>query len=184
MVRDADTKTRYSIPGVVTVQVDTREKAPLLFPSTISIPHPEDTWKQLTIQVKTEKVKLDYGDYRLKEYPMECVIERKGSQLEIFKNMIDSTDRIRQSKSFRKLTECHYPYILIEASPASLMEGDDAEKVVHRLGVAIAKYGLHVLWMPWKGYGPVARRKIGTIMVHLMLSYGIHKKLDIIPELI
>lgn len=168
----------------VTVQIDTREKYPMLFPKTIAIPHPESPFKQCTIEVKTEKAKLEYGDYRLKEYPEECVIERKSGQMEIFKNMLDDHDRVRQAKAFRKLTECAHPYILIEASPAELADDAQSEKVMHRLGIALAKYGLNVLWMPWKTHGPVARRKIGAIMVHLMVAYGIHKKLDIIPELI
>ena len=82
--RKLDIHWRYKIPSEITIQVDTREQFPLLFPAIIQIGHPELTYKKIPIAVKTERVKLDCGDYRLKEYPTDCIVERKASQLEIY----------------------------------------------------------------------------------------------------
>ncbi len=84
-IRKTDIYLRYAIPTLVTVQIDTREKYPLLFPDIVKIANPERSYLMLPIQVVTQHIKLDSGDYRLKEYPTDCIIERKASQLEIFK---------------------------------------------------------------------------------------------------
>lgn len=186
--RPTDVHLRYSIPTSICVQVDTREKYPVLFPDNILIPHPEISSKNLMIKVTVENVCLQCGDYRLKEYPECCVIERKGSILEIYKNMMDTNDSIRQAKSFRKLSAVEYPYLMIEASPVETVtatpELQCPELALHRLAVAAAKYGLHLLWLPLKRHDPSVRRKVGTMMVHLMLGCALKTHLDIIPELL
>ena len=184
-----DIHYRYNLPAEVTMQVDTREKFPVLFPSTVRISHPERKYRQLVVAVKMERVKLDYGDYRLKEYPNCCVVERKATQRELFKNILNSKDSVRQAKSFRKLSTCEHPYLLIEASASELLRESsdihvDPEIFVHNLTLVIAKYGFSVLWIPWRRSNAAVRRKLGTLMVHLMLSYGIHRNLEILPELV
>jgi len=188
-IRKTDIYYRYEIPTLITVQIDTREQIPMLFPSMINIGHPELTFKMLPIEVIVQRVKLDFGDYRLAEYPDVCVIERKASQLEIYKNMTESLDRIRQAKAFRKLAAgCRYPYILVEASPAELLSSNprvkQPELVCHRFALAIAKYDLRALFIPWKSRSPVVRRKIGTLMLHLMLGCALKEKFDVPPILL
>lgn len=187
--RKTDVYFRYKIPNKVTVQIDTREKIPLLFPDTIMVGHPELTYRELPVAVLVEKKKLDFGDYRLKEYPDQCVVERKASQLELFKNLNDSRDRIRQAKSFRKLTAgCKYPYLLVECTPARLLAKNllikQRELVVHRLSLVIAKYRLHALFIPWQSRCPDARRTLGTFLVHLMLGCVLQEKFDVPPVLL
>ena len=116
-------------------------------------------------------------------------MERKASQLEIYKNMNESHDRIRQAKAFRKLTAgCKYPYILVEASPAELLSNKgmvkQPELVVHRLALAIAKYDLRLLFIPWKSRSPDTRRKIGTMLLHLMLGCALQQTFDVPPVLL
>jgi hypothetical protein len=184
-----DIHWRYKIPAEITIQEDTREQFPLLFPQMIQIGHPELTYKQIPIVVKHERVKLDCGDYMLKEYPAEVIVERKASQLEIYKNLNESHDRIRQAKAFRKLVaSCEHPVLLIEASPAELM-GDSPrikhpELVAHRLSLAIAKYGFHVLFLPWKSRCAATRRKAGHLLLHLMMGYVLQKTFDVPPVLL
>lgn len=186
--RATDVHQRYNIPTSITVQVDTREKYPVLFPDNILIPHPEIASKNIMIAVLVENTKLDCGDYRLKEFPECCVIERKGSILEIYKNMMDTNDMVRQAKSFRKLSAVEYPYLMIEASPVETVtptpELQMPELALHRLAVASAKYGLHLLWLPLKRHDPSVRRKVGTMMIHLMLGCALRPYLDVIPELL
>ena len=187
--RKTDVHWRYKIPAEVTIQEDTREQYPSLFPAIIQIGHPELTYKMIPIAVKHERIKLDCGDYRLKEYPTECIVERKASQLEIWKNLNESHDRIRQAKAFRRLVaSCNHPVLLVEASPAELLGNDprikNPELVAHRLSLAIAKYGFHVIFLPWKSRNAATRRKAGHLLLHLMMGYVLQKTFDVPPVLL
>lgn len=180
---------RYKIPAEVVVLTDSREKCPMLFPSTVFIAHPELTYKQIPIGVKTEVKKLDFGDYALKGFESLCAFERKATQLEIYKNLNDSHDRVRQAKAFRRLaTSCKYPYLLVEASPAELLSNDprikNPEIVVHRLGLALAKYNFRALFIPWRSRDTNVRRKIGTLMAHIMLGCILTETFDMPPVLL
>ena len=187
--RKTDIHWRYRIPAEITIQEDTREQFPLLFPAIIQIGHPELTYKMIPIAVKTERTKLDCGDYRLKEYPTECIVERKASQLEIWKNLNESHDRIRQAKAFRRLVaSCEHPILLVEASPQELLGKNprikNPELVAHRLSLAIAKYGFHVIFLPWKSRCAATRRKAGTLLLHLMMGYVLYKTFSVPPVLL
>ena len=187
--RKTDKHWRYKIPAKITIQIDSREQFPLLFPDIIKIADPELTYKMIPITVKTERTKLDCGDYRLKEYPTECIVERKASQLEIWKNLNDSHDRIRQAKAFRRLVaSCEHPVLLVEASPQELFSADpyikNPELVAHRLSLAIAKYGFHVIFLPWKSRCASTRRKAGHLLLHLMVGYVLQKTFSVPPVLL
>jgi hypothetical protein len=156
----------------------------MLFPATIHIGHPELEFKTLPIAVRTEVTRLAFGDYRLKEYPSCAVFERKATQLELFKNLNDSHDRIRQAKAFRKLAcGCEYPYLLVEASPSELLSNNaivkQPEQLVFRLSLAIAKYDFRTLFIPWKSRTPAIRRKVGCLMLHIMLGCALKKTYDV-----
>lgn len=187
--RKWDIHWRYHIPTEITIQSDTREQYPILFPAIIQIGHPELTYKMIPIAVKHERVKLNCGDYRIREYPKVCIVERKASQLEIFKNLNDSHDRIRQAKAFRKLVaSCIHPVLLVEASPMELLGNNprikNPELVIHRLSLAIAKYGFQVIFLPWKSRNATTRRKVGTLLLHLMLGYVLQKTFDVPPVIL
>lgn len=182
--RKSDIHLRYHIPATITICMDTREQIPMIFPDVIHISHPEITHLSIPVGINKERIKLDFGDYVLKEYPDLCVIERKASALEIYKNLNESHDRIRQAKAFRKLMcGCKYPYLMVEASPAELLSDDprikQPELVCHRLALAVAKYGLHLWMIPWKSKNSDARRKVGTLMLHLMLGYALKETFDV-----
>jgi hypothetical protein len=148
----------------------------------------ERRFKMLRTKVIVEKTKLDYGDYRLKEYPECCVIERKAGLLELYKNLMVYNDKVRQARSFRKLCACEHPYLLVEASPSELLSPnkriENPEIVVANLCMVIAKYGFHILWIPWGTRSPSTRRKLGTLMIHIMLACALKRKIDIMPELV
>lgn len=174
---------QYEVPNVVTVQIDTREKYPLLFPDLIRVADPELLCGGLPVAVKTERVALKAGDYCLREYPDCAIIERKASQLEVFKNMTNVVDVSRQARAFRKLTAgCRYPYLLLEASPGQLLSNDSRVKnpeiAIARLSIALAKYNLRMLFIPWRSRDAAARRKMGTLCVHLMLGCALSEKYD------
>lgn len=187
--RKTDINWRYRIPNLITICVDSREKYPLLFPEIIRIGHPELTYKMIPIQVVVKKTALPCGDYMLKEYPKVCIVERKASQLEIWKNLNDSYDRIRQAKAFRRLAaSCEHPVLLVEVSPQELFSADhhikNPELVAHRLSLAIAKYGFHVIFLPWKSRCSSTRRKAGQLLLHIMLGYVLQKTFDVPPVLL
>ncbi len=163
------------IPKKVTVLVDTREQFPILFPRTVAVVNPDDPKKMKRVIIDTQKEKLHAGDYRLAEYPRLIVIERKSSLLELSKNMTDTKDKARQGKSFTKLINCcKYPYLLVEASPSELLGCDprvkDSNRVVSLLCKAAYRYRLQLIMMPWKSRSAETRRKMGTFLVHLMLT--------------
>lgn len=187
--RKIDVHWRYKIPAEITIQIDSREQYPLLFPAIIQIGHPELTYKMIPVAIHQETIKLDCGDYRLKEYPTDCIVERKASQLEIWHNLNESHDRVRQAKAFRRLAaSCEHPVLLVEASPRELFSNDplikNPEIVAHRLSLAIAKYGFHVIFLPWKSRCANTRRKAGQLLLHLMLGYVLQKTFDVPPVLL
>jgi ERCC4-type nuclease len=184
-----DARSRFGIPKEITVDIDSREKLPIKFPSTIKIVHPERPLERLLVKVKTQKVKLPYGDYRLAEYPDCCVIERKAGQRELLKNMFNPRDAVRQAKSFRGLSQYEFPYILIELTPEQILRHTayvrDPEALMHRLSMVFVKYGLHVLWMPWRTRRTTyTRRQLGVFLAHLMLSCALFKTFDTLPEVL
>ena len=183
-----DIHHRYGIPTEVIVEIDSREKFPIKFPATIKIVNPERRAERIPINVMTRKVKLPFGDYRLAEFPECCVVERKGGQREVAKNVFNPKDMVRQAKSFRRLAGgCKYPYLLIEVSPSNFMRKTkyvpDTEALIHRFAMAMVRYGFHVMWVPWRG-----RRRgsgsyqLGTLMLHTMLACALKTKFDVLPD--
>jgi ERCC4-type nuclease len=184
-----DIHYRYQIPTLITVEVDSRERLPIKFPATIKIIHPERPMERLLVKVQTAVATLPFGDYRLAEYPNCCVIERKAGQRELLKNLFNPTDAVRQAKSFRKLSQCEFPYVLVELSPEQILKYTehvpDPEALMHKLSLVFAKYGFHVLWMPWRNRtSTYERRQLGVFLVHLMLSCALLKTLDVLPEVL
>ncbi len=171
-------KRQTCIPKVVTVQVDSRERYPVLFPSSVRLSDPCAKNKKVTVKLNVEVIKLDTGDYRLKEYPNCCVIERKGSQRELFKNLFNQRDMIRTAKALRRLSGVQYPYLLLEVSPAALLNkrtapfGLNPETLCERLAGVITKYDLRTVWTAKSSSAP-ARRDLGTCLVHLMLGHAL-----------
>jgi len=181
---------RYEVPKKVTVLVDTREKYPMIFPDVVHVAHPFLNYSSLAIQVETKKQKLDVGDYMLGEYPDVCIIERKASQLELYKNLMESRDSIRQAKAFRKLAAtAEYPVLLVEASPTELLRKrtkkpwiKNPEIIVSKLSLAVAKYGFNVVFIPWKARNYQTRRKVWTLLVHMMVAYAVYPHFEVVPN--
>ncbi len=169
-----------NIPDLITVEIDTREQYPVLFPATIQVPHPTRAGAMVIVRVAVQKVKLDAGDYRLAEYPNCCVIERKASQLELFKNLEDHKDSIRQAKAFIKLLTCEYPYLLLEVSPTELGASgglvQNTERLIAKLCFVVVRQGFGLLWIPWGKSTAKKRRELGRVMVHLMLACAMEPK--------
>ena len=163
----------------LTVQVDTREHYPLLFPANIRIEDPDTPRKQILIPITTERIKLDAGDYRLKEFPDVCIIERKASLLEINKNLMNPADSVRQCKAFAKLRDsCIYPVLLMEMAPWEIAGHSakrtvlDPDIVMYRLTKAAAYYNLQLFWAG-RTTSTNNRRYLGQVLLYLMYCQGI-----------
>lgn len=184
----ADIRNRFNLPTSIVVEVDTREKYPIKFPKTIRIVHPEKPYKWLLVGVETIRATLPFGDYRVKKYPDCCVIERKAGQRELYKNIFNPKDAVRQAKSFRKLSGCEFPYLLIELTPAEILQRNphipDTEILLNRLSLVFAKYGFHVLWIPWRSRKRTSQGQLGLFLTHLMLAHALRKSYEILPEVI
>lgn len=186
-MKKTETHYRYNIPTSITVEVDSRERYPIRFPATIKIARPENSKKQLLVGVKTKKIVVPGGDYRLSEYPDCCVIERKAGQRELYKNIFNPRDAVRQAKSFRKLSQYEYPYLLIELTPAEILVQNphipDVEILLNRLCLIFAKYGFNILWIPWRSRKRTRRGQLGTFLAHLMLTHALRKSYEVLPEM-
>jgi len=175
-------RTPGPLPDCLTVQIDTREKYPIPFPSNIRVEHPLHCEKSVLIPIKTERICLHAGDYRLKQYSDCCVIERKGSQLELQKNLFNLADMVRTAKAFRCLSAVQHPVLLVEVSPVSLLatrpEVPTPEQLMQRLMMVAAKYGLQLICVPQTS-STSSRRAMGLMLIHLMLAYGLASELDL-----
>jgi len=168
-----------------TIEIDSREKIPLRFPVHIKVEETDPNEIRRNggrvtgriVRLKTVVTTLQAGDYRLKEAPDACIIERKYNQRELFKNLFDQRDSARQAKAFLKLQKaCRFPYLLIEGSPTELMTAcanvAEPDLLMSRLMVVVRKYGLNVLWNNFRKmkYGSTVP---GAFVAHLLIGYGV-----------
>ena len=158
------------IPTTLVVQIDTREKKPLLFPATL------DVWtgyNKKVIRVKTERATLDAGDYQLAGR-RECIVERKGSLRELHNNLFGQ-DSARQARAFKKLAEaCDHPYLLVHTTTSDLLarteHNPEPGRLVQVMTRCLTKYGLSLLVAP-RTSGAVAGRVLGTLILHIMVGH-------------
>lgn len=160
------------------MQIDTKEQYVLPFPITLRV-------DGKLYSVKTEKIKLDAGDYRLKEFPECCVVERKAAASELWANLM-TKDSVRQGKSFNKLrSACSKPYIMLEASPASIFNEKnipnyDHGELLDRFFSTIKKYDFGLLWFPARS-SINRRRQLGEVVLRLMIQMSIEEtKLNLV----
>ena len=73
----------------LTILVDSREKKPLPFPEHLPLLRsdlPALSRSSRTYRLRTESLTMATGDYALKGYEKQCLIERKGSLQEVAGN--------------------------------------------------------------------------------------------------
>lgn len=154
------------------VNVDSREKYPVLFPATIRI-------KEQVFEVQSVISRLSYGDYSLSCDPTGCVIERKGSQAELLTNLFDPIDMPRACRAFARLADyARRPVLLLDMRPSELLDtsrlapGFDPDDLLSRLYQVVAKYNFLLLFA---GHNPDRRvlgRHLLSMMAHFALASG------------
>ena len=161
------------VPNKVTVEVDSREHYPLLFPANIRYFY-EDGRAKL-IKIVTVRKQLKIGDYRMKEFPEGCLVERKGAARELGTNLF-SRDKRRCISAIRRLAgACRRPVLLCDFSMSDLYRDDKgllAGMVVSGLTRLVAEYRLTLL-MLGRCKRSTARTNLGATVVHLMLAEGL-----------
>lgn len=168
------------IPSALTVQIDTREKYPLLFPSNIYVEDPSKANVPVLVSIATEHLALKTGDYRLKEYPDSCVVERKASQQELIKNLFNTKDFARQSASFARLASCcTHPILLLETTPLELASSkyiDNPDRLLNRITRVSNYYGFQ-LFFAGRSSSATGRRALGSFLLHTMVGYSLYPNL-------
>lgn len=116
-----------------TIEVDDREKLPLIFPPfLVFLPAgtvPAINPRVITVELRTSKRRLPFGDYGLAEFPEGCLIERKRSFKELAGNICTAKRRANFLSELRDLRHaCRRPILFIEG-PARLLRSDDNKEV-------------------------------------------------------
>lgn len=167
------------LPEQLTVLIDTREKYPLLFPSSVRVEVPP-TFSTRLIPVITQTRTLKTGDYQIAELSDTAIVERKAGQNELIHNLADHKDSIRQAKAFKRLSQaCRWPILLVEAhhhsfySPSSVpnlkAKLKHHELIVQRLFSAAVRFGLHPLFIPPPN-SPARRRQLGCFILQYIIA--------------
>jgi len=159
----------------VTIYVDTREQTPLQFPAYLPILDPNKPApdrKSTTIKVSTISTKLETGDYALRGYESQCLIERKGSIREVAKNCLDATDRKRFIKALDRLkSACLHPYLMLEGSLLDMTQDRNvpdwwnAIDALHRL---LFERNIGLLLLP--NTGLAQRKLVGEWVARLLVN--------------
>ena len=161
------------IPKSLTVDVDDREKYPILFPR--SMKYFDKFRKPHLIQLIIRKQRLRFGDYRLACDPRGCVVERKGSVSELANNLL-TKDRPRTLRALHRLVkECRTPVLVLDIrlsdfflNPRTPHQPPPSITICELFRV-LQDLGIH-LFIPGACKGTIIRRCLGEALVHLMLE--------------
>ena len=136
-------------------------------------PRPAQEKKMVTVELHTVRQKLPTGDYVLSGSESECIIERKGSLLEISKNLFDRKDRQRFIRELVRLKEeTSHPVLVLEGSPAQLLESHEGSIAVDALIRLLQEYGVELLLLP-SGITK-HRRALGEWVARLLINRTLH----------
>ncbi len=132
-----------------------------------TVPAPEK--KMVTVELHTVRQKLPTGDYVLSGSESTCIIERKGSLLEISKNLFDKKDRERFVRELVRLREeTTHPVLVLEGSPAQLLDSHEGSIAVDALIRLLQEYGCELLLLP-SGIAK-HRRALGEWVARLLIN--------------
>jgi len=138
---------------------------------------PAQEKKMVTVELHTVRQKLPTGDYVLSGSESECIIERKGSLLEISKNCFDRKDRQRFIRELVRLKEeTSHPVLVLEGSPAQLLESHEGSIAVDALIRLLQEYGVELLLLP-SGITK-HRRALGEWVARLLINRTVNGNLN------
>ena len=161
------------MPRSLTVCVDTREKYPILFPETLKVWPDRQNPRSHLIQLKVQRKCLKTGDYLLSKWPSACIVERKASSSELWKNFMTG-DYARAEAAFVRLSEaCRHPVLLLDMTPAEALRCSEhcpePARAIDHLYRLVCDLGLHLIFAGGcRASGP--RRALGEHLARLMLT--------------
>lgn len=158
----------------VVVEIDCREKHPLLFPTQLIWSRGRGSREM--VAVETVGRQLRFGDYRLAQAPNAVVIERKGSLDEIAQNLL-TRDHLRFREAWNRLiTGCDYPVLAIDGSIATFdkLRGNYPDSITPEVvQCALWRWvAVHKVPVIWLGNTTTinTRRAVGAQLLRLMLA--------------
>ncbi len=164
----------------ITVIVDKAEQRPLLFPETLalwSIRGAGHAPKARIVRVKTERRRLDAGDYCILGDEALAIVERKAHIGELITNTL-TADRPRFLRALERLAvACKYPYLYVERMPSAWWAPDSKELsllVVQAMDLfltSITRLGIRLLWGSHVSVVPSRRRRDGELILRILLAH-------------
>ena len=134
---------------------------------------PAQEKKMVTVELHTVRQKLQTGDYILSGAEATCIIERKGSVMEIAKNCLDKKDRQRFVRELVRLREeTTHPVLVLEGSPAQLLDEREGAVAADALIRLLQEYGVELLLLP-SGIAK-HRRALGEWVARLLINRTLH----------
>ena len=133
------------------IRVDTREKKPFVFPSTIQVARewwPGQSCRLERVRLEVVSSKLDAGDYALLGVEGATIIERKYSISELGTNLFTS-DRDRLWRALNRLKEaCQNPIMVLDGGMEKYMSSpnvdwpyqavlDETQRICLKLGIRL-----------------------------------------------
>ena len=181
-------------PASICVLVDDREKKPIPFPPSLTHVEPgsfllprtvthynkEESPHPHLVEIAQRTVHFPSrgleGDYCLKGFEKDCMIERKGSMNELGGNML-TKDFHRQDKAFRRLVSSTFRPIVYLDFPFTERyvtpdRRDRTEECLSQFFNVTAQYGIQI----FGGHGFREKRtryRAGTFVALLLLSYAL-----------
>ena len=171
-----------SLPRKLTLEIDNREKKPLIFPKNIFVPATPGGRKRRPIEISPISIRLPTGDYRLKDYPDLCIIERKAGQDELITNLT-TKDYKRFYNMLKRLSkEAQYPVLLVEATPNMLAATPknynnplrgvcelDSSFMLHKLALLLSEFRVSLM-LAGQSRSIAQRRNLGKFVAHLLVG--------------
>ncbi len=164
-----------ALPSQIIILSDTKERIPLLFPSTISLLDPRQDARsraEVVLPVFIVPQRLRTGDYAIQGFESSCLVERKGSALEVATNCL-SADRDRFVSTLLRLkSECRHPVLVFEGSIKKAMRPTakcpNAHLAVDSLLRLLLQYGIEFL-----DFAPSSmeeRRACGELVIRKLIA--------------
>jgi len=162
-----------------TIIQDTRERKPLRFPTNLKVlddKKPPHKQRMVTVRLHTVEEKLEAGDYLLRGYEGNTIIERKGSLREIAKNCLNEKDRVRFIKALVKLKDaCKHPILMLEGTPLEMEKPcknvPNPACAIDGLMRLLREYKIELILLPGKTYSH--RRACANWVARLLINGAI-----------
>lgn len=157
--------TRY------TVVVDSREKKPLPFPKHLVVGR-EGGKGTTTLCVETITDRLVTGDYVLRGHEAGTIVERKGSLMEVVKN-VRGRDRTRFLAALDRVAEeAARPVLFLEGTPSDLARAEHRDPTLRggldELMRVCAQRNVHFLLLPART--PGNRRSAAEFILRMLIA--------------